>query len=291
MSASVCITQVGLNAYHHTFTEIVQTLAGGFAALGEGCHVRLRFVHDPRDVLEPGLFNVLLGDLAYTADRLSDTHGQTPFVVWQLEPLSRTAGLAAHFPPYVELLRRANWVWDYNANNITTLAEWGIHRAALVPFGFAPGLRTVPQGADKVYDACFFGSLTARRRRILEEVASSGLRVAARENCYGEERDTLLARSRICLNLHAVDGLGILEEARLSFLLANRCFVLSELSDHDPYPGGVAYAKAENIAAACRYWLAQPDERRDAVAQTGHLRLRQRPFLPCLRKALNLARA
>lgn len=281
----ICLSHVVINNYHHTFTEILALMASTMATFGTICRARRVVAHDAVDALVPGAFNVLLGHLAFTADRLRDTFTGQPFVVWQLEPLSAEVGLAAWQPAYVELLKRAAWVWDYNAGNIRRLNDWGIANTALLPFGHHPVLETIPQGVGKTIDVCFFGCLTPRRRLALQALVQAGLRVVAREKCYGEERNALIAASRIALNLHGSDGLDVLEEARVSFLLANRCFVVSEDSDHDPYDGGVVFAPYGRLVETCRYWLAAGPEARAATAARGHAALCRLPFATTLRAA------
>lgn len=279
----VCISQISINFYHETFTELVHLLAHGFSAIGRTCVARRLSVLEPREILRPGMLNVLVGDLVYAAPMLLDADGRAPFVVWQLEGLSEQAGLAPRYPAYVELLRRAHRVWDYNRGNLRWLAAWDIRRAQLLPLGYMPVLETVPQDRDQDIDVAFFGHLTPRRQAIRDALAAAGLAVEFRQKCYGEERNALIARARICLNLHAANGLAVLEEARIGFLLANHCFVVSEVADHDPYRGGVVFAPYDHIVETCRLWLQQPAASRRAVALRGHEALRQLPFLAGLR--------
>ncbi len=79
--------------------------------------------------------------------------------------------------------------------------------------------------------------------RVLETLRERGLRVAKVTDSFGEARNRLIARAKIVLNIHAWDGLPHLETVRLSFLLSNQVFVLSEQSDHNPYGNGLIYAE------------------------------------------------
>lgn len=286
----VAIRHIAINNYHHTFHEIKALLGHSAASIGCLTTAKLVVAHDSVDALTPGPVNVLLGDLAYTAPRLRDAMAGAPFVAWQLEPLSDQNGLAARYPDYLTLLRKAVCVWDYNAGNIAKLREWGIANTALLPFGHHPVLETVPRDIAKDIDVCFFGCLTRRRRLVLEALERAGMRIAAREKCYGAERDALIGRSRIALNLHGYDHLAILEEARISFLLANRCFVVSESSDHNPYGEGVVFAPIDSIVEVCRAWLAEPPCERERVAEQGYAAVKAQPFLSSLRTALHAAR-
>jgi hypothetical protein len=104
---------------------------------------------------------------------------------------------------------------------------------------------------------------------ILDTLAAAGAKVVHIDGCYGQMRDDYLARSKIVLNIHAWEDLPALETVRLSYLLANRCFVISEFADHDPYPGGVVYAGYDDLAAVCLDWLGRPAAERCAIAERG----------------------
>jgi hypothetical protein len=71
----------------------------------------------------------------------------------------------------------------------------------------------------------------------------------------------------------------------LSYLLANRCFVISEIADHDPYSGGVVYAGYEELVAACLDWLQRPVER-TSIAQRGREATRAQKLTDVLASAM-----
>lgn len=52
---------------------------------------------------------------------------------------------------------------------------------------------------------------------------------------YGEERDALIARSRVVLNLHQYD-IHIFEQVRVNYLLINGKAVVSEVADDTEIP-------------------------------------------------------
>ena len=92
-----------------------------------------------------------------------------------------------------------------------------------------------------------FGSMRPRRQRLLAELQSRGLACRGLFRCYGRDRDVLIGRARIVLNMHQFKT-SQLEQVRISYLLNNRCFVISETADCDPYGGGVIYCTSEGDA-------------------------------------------
>lgn len=83
------------------------------------------------------------------------------------------------------------------------------------------------------------------------------------------ERNRLLKSSKIIVNVHSVDN-TYFEWLRILMAIANRCLVISELSDYiEPLVNGehLIVTKLDNIASACEYYLENEDERIRIVEQ------------------------
>ncbi len=118
---------------------------------------------------------------------------------------------------------------------------------------------------------------------MLEELAPH-CRLRTLFGVYGRERDGHIARSRIVLNVHYYER-QIMEQVRVSYLLNNRRFVLSEASADNPYGAALATARHGGLAAACLHYLAHR-EARERLAAEGHEWLRRRPMVESLRVLL-----
>jgi tetratricopeptide (TPR) repeat protein len=192
-------------------------------------------------------------------------------------------------PRYVELLRR-HAVWDYSQANVAALQRLGVS-AQHVPVGYVPELTRIPRAEEDV-DVVFAGSVNARRATVLDGLARRGLSVKTLTHVYGAARDRWLARARIVLNLHYADG-SPFEVVRVSYLLANRRFVVTESSpgdlDEGAFEGGVVVADYDALVDACLRYLEAPGERA-RVAEVGLARIRARPMEPILRSALESLR-
>jgi hypothetical protein len=186
---------------------------------------------------------------------------------------------------YIERLRRYR-VWDYSARNIAALGEMGVRDATHVPLGHAKVLERIPSVQENV-DVLFYGIYNERRLAPLRRLAERGLKVLHARGVYGKERDELIARSRIVLNIHFYEQ-SRLEVARCFYLLANGRFVVSEAStdaDETGLAQGIAFAPYERIEDTCSWYLEHPAERA-AVADAGRRILRERSQAALLAPAI-----
>lgn len=227
--------------------------------IGDGVIPEAECMRDVQQALRGHPDVVLLAHVAGALkQQISD--GST---IYNLEPLfdgcrSLTLG-------YLDVLRRFN-VWDYQARNVEFLERHGI-KATHVPYRYTPGLERAPSRTKDI-DALFVGSMTPRRRSALNRVAAR-CRVVEVQGCYGRRLDALIARARIVLNVHYCDGPHPLEVVRLNYLMANRCFVISERGwddeENEQYEGGLVFS--DDLASTCAKWLKRDRVPIEAAAQ------------------------
>lgn len=174
---------------------------------------------------------------------------------------------------YLRKLRGAREIWDYSLKNIQNLKGYpSLPTSKYVPMGYTSSLKKVDQLAyTKKYDILFYGSACPRRDKMIKSLRNVGLRVYYGEySLWGEERDRLVAESRIVLNIHYYPS-PILETTRLTYLIANSAFVISEPS-LDPildkeYRKFVVFSSYERIVEACQYYLKHEEEREKLTKQ------------------------
>jgi tetratricopeptide (TPR) repeat protein len=257
--------------YPHSavFLEVSRLLYESLRSLGHN-------VVQQTNQLAPEAFNIVLG-----YHLLSGT--QWPAgrcIFYQLEQLPGSD--PATLEQRLLALRQAVSVWDYSADNISMLHEKGLKSVQRLPLGYHEALRTIP-ATDKDIDVLFYGSVNERRQVVLEQLASQ-CKVQHLFGVYGEERDRWIARSRIVLNMHFYPA-QIMEQVRISYLLNNGCFVLSEEAPHNPYEGCLATAPYTELVPRCLYYLSHPEER-DRIAREGLARFARRPMVEYLRPVL-----
>jgi hypothetical protein len=239
------------------FEEVALALASGLREIGHESQV----VASER---APAGRSVVLGaHLLAGADPFALPAG---CVLFNLEQVGDDA---THLPPrYFELLRHFP-VLDYSQSNVEALRKHGV-RARLCGLGYAPELTRIAPAEEDI-DVLFYGSVNERRARVIVEMRRRGLRVEAAFGVYGEERDRLAARAKVVLNVHFHQA-KLFEAVRVSYLLANRRCVLSEVGCDPalerPFAGGVAFERYERLPDAA-VELADDGEKRRQVAEAG----------------------
>ena len=151
--------------------------------------------------------------------------------------------LLAEMPGYQRLLQRAH-VWEYSLENMVHHPAQGIHRSDYVGPGFEPmatpllPASAVLDDAQQDIDVIFFGETTPRRLQVLEALTAAGLRVASPFGTAWTpaQRDALLPRAKVGLNMRKADHSSTVELPRLSILLRHRKAVVSELYPHSEIP-------------------------------------------------------
>lgn len=136
---------------------------------------------------------------------------------------------------YIKLLKNADYVWDYSNDNINYLRNnFDIKNTFYVPIRYSLILDNFPKikESNKDIDILFMGSINERRRNILDKLEKKYKLHIASNNLWNEEREHLISRSKIVLNIQFYDN-GILELVRLSYLLSGGAFIISENGRED----------------------------------------------------------
>lgn len=131
---------------------------------------------------------------------------------------------------YLKLLKGAISIWDYSLENIEYLEKnFNLKNMIYVPLKYSNslGLCRKIKEQDKTIDILFMGSLSKRRNYILNKLKKKYKVHIARNNLWNDDRNDLVAKSKIIVNIQYYEN-GILEMPRLSYLLSNNCFVVSE---------------------------------------------------------------
>jgi hypothetical protein len=275
------ISLVAVNRHHTMYDDVVQSMAESLKALGHACSIVM-------NTFEADAINILVGSSIFASRHLhllERLRGKF-YVVYQLEQLDEAHGLLNAWPEYNTLLTKAGWIWDYAPSSTAFLRARGFANVAYLPPGFHACLDKFRPVADPKHDIVFLGTQHPRRDRILDALRGAGCSVDQMYGVYGAERNARLADARIALNIHAWDRLNILETIRLGLLLANRGFVISETSDHNPYGEGVVYADYDALVETCLDYLKRPVDNRAAIAAKGAAIFREQDMVALMRAVL-----
>ena len=201
------------------------------------------------------------------------------YIVYQLEQTTGQDQSGWFSPTYLKYLKEAIEVWDYSVVNYQNLQKLGIKKVRYVPLQYMPILKEI-QPVPKEIDLLFYGLLNQRRQDLLDQLTQKGLKVVVKSHLWNEERSGLIAKSKVILNLHYYDH-SILETTRLSYLLSNRCVVVSEKSHdpildrwHQPY---VALVDSSNLVEMCEHLVTTYETSR-GTAQQGFIQYESHPY-------------
>jgi hypothetical protein len=230
------------------FSETALLLRHSLLSMGFECDLAL-------NELARNRVNIILGVNLLSPET---QFGDIPVVLYQLEQLSETEGW---FSAKSEaILSQAIAVWDYSPDNISFLRRKGIS-ATYVPLGYHSALKAIPENPVKDIDVLFFGSMNSRRSMVLEYLKKRGYAVEVIFGVYGRKRDEYISRSRIVLNIHYYEA-NIFEAVRVSYLLNNEVFVVSEHSQFYPWKKvPLQLVSYEKLTEACEYWLNEEGAR------------------------------
>jgi hypothetical protein len=196
-----------------------------------------------------------------------------------------------------QMLNLERWkqhtILDYSRVNAESLRAAGAERVVHCPLGYIPSMQVIePNAAKEDIDVLFYGSVNPRRAVILEALDRAGLKVVRLFGVYGAERDAVIARSKVVLNLHHYDK-PIFEIFRCSHLFANRRCVVSEDGGVDEELEAFArtatsYASREALIDRCKT-LVENKDLRDAQAARGFHEFSEISLVESVRKALELS--
>jgi len=195
--------------------------------------------------------------------------------------------------PVIKLILHKFQVWDYSIANIETWNGLTPERAIkFVPIGYAPVLTRIENAERQDIDILFYGSVGERRLSVFSSVAKlvdAGISTVFACGLYGAGRDSLIARSKIVLNINHYSYAKIFEIVRVSYLLANSKAVIADVSPdsyiEEDIVGGVIFVPIEQIAEACKQLLAN-EERRTQLERQGFECISQRDIRIFLSAAL-----
>jgi hypothetical protein len=219
----------------------------------------------------------LAGELA--ADLPSDT------IVYDTEQLRADGALVEALGQFVSRFA----TWEPDIGNVEAWRALGLgSRVCYVQPGYVPESSTVDLATPTDIDVLFFGKVNPRRMVILDAIMRAGVRLHVADGVYLGDRDALVARAKIVLNVHAADD-SALEMARIGYALANRRALVTEIGrgarlDPDLRDGVLAGANAE-LAGMCRALLAD-DRQRLALAERGFQAFSRRDLVATVRDAL-----
>lgn len=279
--ATFNIYHVRINEFYRIYEDLILSLSQSLIDLGHICTVR-------QNTFAADAVNILLGSTIFASryHSLATRLQGMPYILYQLECLDDRRGLLPDWPEYWKLITNAAAIWDYSPAGTLYLKTNGLHNVYYMPPAFHRSIELFQPRQNPDTDVLFFGSPHERRHRVIHALQNLGLRAVNLQAAFGLRRNRHIARAKIVLNIHARNELISLETVRLSFLLANRVFVISENSDHNPYDDGLVFGPYSKLPELCLEYLKQPLRVREQIAYKGYLAVRKLEMVGILRATL-----
>lgn len=180
-------------------------------------------------------------------------------IIYNLEQL--VSGSKAFAEGYINAC--ANFpVWDYSEDNIKRFRElYNIDNVCHVPLGYCPEMTRISQEYPKDIDVLLYGAMNDRRVNMIKILREANINAIGIVGAFGLERDILIARSKLILNIHYYIP-GIQEIIRLGYLWANKkcvvCECNTDTSIHFGYENACIYAPYEEIPTKIEQILSHP---------------------------------
>lgn len=250
-------------AHSEAFREIAETLQGGFGQLGIEATVQ-------DNVFVEGAENIILGWHLLAGAAEGGAALPDGSILYNLEQMDdRNHALRQRLKAFSARYR----IWDYSPRNIAILRAHGLTApVTCVPIGSCASMARIPPAPAQDLDVLFYGSVNDRRLRVLNALKDAGVKVLPVFGVYGRERDALIARAKLVLNLHFYES-SIFEMVRVSYLLANRKVVVAECNAGTEGCEGLEEAVKlvpyEGLVDACLELLKDP-LRRKAMETLAH---------------------
>jgi len=249
---NICVLQPDGYAHSFAFLELAELVCYSLRELGHDAELKFNDVRLDRR-------NIVIG--CHLAELAVMEHMPAGTVILNTEQLD--AGAEGFSPAIFEWARRFE-VWDYSERNIARLRDLGIDHVKRLRLGFQKELARIRLSPSPDIDVLFYGTMNDRRHRIVEALERRGVAVHCVYNVYGRERDSLIARSKLVLNLHVGDT-QIFEIVRVFYLLTNAVPVVAEVNPTTSidrmYAHGIAGVPYDGLVAECVDLLRDPAKR------------------------------
>ena len=255
-----------LTSEENSFVERIVFLTHGIRALGYD-------VTSAHAQLNPNAINIVLGSHSPSPlnnwTRLSQLASDIIIYNWE-----QTANEAACFSQrYVRQMIHTH-VWDAHQGNVDALTRAGVRDIHHVPMTYVPEVQRISTGVEQDIDVLLYSPIYPRHQATLDALRAKGLKVqiAQHAGSTDETSHSLIARSKIILNLHRFDSAKAIETTHMAYPLANHKTVVaesfSETNIDDDLNATILSAHAEQLPQLC--WdLTRDDARRHEMERKG----------------------
>ena len=216
---AIFIVKIKNYSHFQVFNEIALSLYYSFKRLGYDA-----IITDNPNILDRRY--IILG--ANTLRFCPDIKIKSDSIIYQFERENSPEQFDSF---YLYILKNFK-VWDFSLHNMERINnKYNLKISEYLSLGYVEELNCIKHRQEKDIDILFIGSFSERRKDLILEMNKLNIKASLIFNSYGKERDDLISRSKIMLNVH-FHGPGLLEHPRIFYYLNNDCLILSEESNN-----------------------------------------------------------
>lgn len=193
-------------------------------------------------------------------------------IVYSTEPLCCKNRLKDTVNYFENIHDKNTIIWEYSKYNIEYLKRYDI-KNYFIPFGYYKMYENRIKKNKKKIDFLFYGDLTKRRLFIKNELIKKGYSVLFSNKLYDpNKRDDKISRSRIVLDIFRTNNFECNNLYRLSYLLANKVFIISEKNNCIIYKNltKIIFVDYNELISTCEKYISLEESERDKIANNAY---------------------
>ena len=257
------------------YREVVESVAWGLRELGHS-------VESGVDTFSQSATNIIFGAQMLEMDVVEKLPPST--IVYNFEQLR---GATLLKPPLVHAAENLK-IWDYSEANAQVWRNLNAD-CRIVPVGYAEPLTRIPKAPIQDIDVLMYGTPGPDRLDAFFHLCHSGLKTVFVSGLYGKERDDLISRSKLIVNINLYTAKKIFEVVRVSYLMANLKAVVADIDPEtfieEDIRAGICVASPSMLVQECHDLVAN-ENRRKAIEESGFEVIRSRDIRTILETAL-----
>jgi hypothetical protein len=262
----------GLNGYK----EVIESVIWGLRELGHT-------VEFGENTFSQSATNIVFGAQMLAMDVVEKLPPST--IIYNFEQIRA----ATQLKPALVYAATNCKVWDYSEANAQAWRKLNAD-CRVVPVGYAEPLTRIPKAPVQDIDVLMYGTPGPDRLDAFFHLCQFGLKTVFVCGLYGKERDELISRSKLIVNINLYAS-KIFEIVRVSYLFANRKAVVADIEPEtfieDDIRAGICVAAPSRLVEECDD-LVNNESRRRAIEEAGFEAIRSRDIRPILEAALRV---
>ena len=277
---NVCLIKPKNYVHYLALQELAELIHFSVLELGLKSQITFNYCDN-----NPSTKNIVLGAHLLNDNLIEDIPENT--IIFNTEQIE---SITENWKKKILNLARKNIIfWDYSQYNLDYLSKTINIKGKLFQIGYQKELNRINHSIDKNIDVLFYGSINARREHIINKLKDRKINVKTLFGVYGKERDDLIAKSKLILNMHMYDS-KIFEIVRVFYLLSNSIPVLTEVGSDTKFNNDfldlVCKSTYENIEKNIIY-LLENDKKRIELGENGLNAIKKFPQIKFTEQILN----